>query len=294
MVWVSRNGTEQVLAAPALEYGYLRLSPDGKRIAVELENQIWLYDLSRDALTRFTFEGKFNQVPAWTPDGKRIAFYSDKEGPRNIFWQLADGSGGLERLSTSQYTQAPWSWSPDGQLLAFHENNPTTKKDVWVLRLTDRKTEPFLRTSFNEGGPTFSPDGRWIAYVSDESGRREVYVRPYPGPGGKRQISTEGGNEPAWNHNGRELFYRNGNKMMAVDVATQPTFSVGKSKMLFEGQYFEIAPGLTGTAYDVSSDGQRFLMVKETERATSTSQINVVMNWFEELKRRAPPDLKKK
>jgi Tol biopolymer transport system component/predicted Ser/Thr protein kinase len=288
LLWVSRNGTEQVLGAPAQTYGYPRISPDGRRVALETEDQIWLYDLARDTLTRFTFEGTNNQSPVWTPDGKRIAFYSNKEGPANIWWQLADGSGGLERLTTTQYPQIPRSWSPDGQLLAFHENNPTTKKDIWVLRLSDHKTEPFLRTPFNEGGPVFSPDGHWIAYISDESGRPEIYVQPYPGPGGKWQISTDGGNEPAWNRNGRELFYRSGNKMMAVDVTTQPTFSPGKPKVLFEGQYVAVSPGLTGTAYDVSPDGQRFLMVKETEASMSATQINVVLNWFEELKRRAP------
>jgi serine/threonine-protein kinase len=288
LLWVSRNGTEQVLGAPAQTYGYPRLSPDGHRVALETEDQIWLYDLSRDTLTRFTFEGTNNQSPVWTPDGKRIAFYSNKGGPANIWWQLADGSGGLEQLTTTQYPQIPRSWSPDGKTLAFHENNPTTKKDIWVLRLSDRKSEPFLRTPFNEGGPVFSPDGHWIAYISDESGRPEIYVQPFPGPGGKWQISTEGGNEPAWNRNGRELFYRSGNKMMAVDVTTQPTFSAGKPKMLFEGQYVAVQPGLTGTAYDVSPDGQRFLMVKETEASISATQINVVLNWFEELKRRAP------
>jgi serine/threonine-protein kinase len=288
LVWVNRNGKEEVLAAPAQAYGNPRLSPDGRRVAVETESQIWIYDLARDTLTRFTFEGSNNQSPVWTPDGKRISFYSNKDGPANIWWQLADGSGGLERLGTSQYPQIPRSWSPDGQFLAYHENNPTTKKDIWVLRQSDHKAEPFLRTPFNEGGPAFSPDGHWLAYISDESGRQEIFVQPYPGPGGKWQISTEGGNEPAWSRNGRELFFRSGSKMMAVDVTTQPTFSAGKPKMLFEGQYFAVTPGLTGTAFDVSPDGQRFLMVKETEKATSSTQINVVLNWSEELKRRVP------
>jgi Tol biopolymer transport system component len=296
LVWVNRNGKEEVLAAPPQAYGYPRLSPDGRRVAVETENQIWIYDLARDTLTRFTFDGASNQSPAWTPDGKRIAFDSTKEGPTSIWWQLADGSGGLEHLGTSQYSQIPRSWSPDGQLLAYHENNPTTKKDIWVLRMGDpstgsgqvRKAEPFLRTPFSEGGPVFSPDGHWLAYISDESGRQEIYVQPYPGPGGKWQISTEGGNEPAWSRNGRELFYRSGSKMMAVEVTMQPTFSAGKPKALFEGQYFAVTPGQAGTAYDVSPDGQRFLMVKETDRAASNAQINVVLNWSEELKRRVP------
>jgi serine/threonine-protein kinase len=295
VVWVSRNGAEQPLPAPPQAYEYVRLSPDGRRATVEIDNQIWLYDLARDTLTRFTFEGNTNRNAVWTPDGKRIAFYSNKDGATvSLYWQLADGSGGPERLRTSDHGSIPRSFSPDGQLLAFHENNPKTGKDIWVLRLSDRKAEPFLRTPFNEGGPIFSPDGHWLAYVSDESGRPEIYVQPYPGPGGKWQISTEGGTEPAWNHNGRELFYRSGNKMMAVDVATQPSFSAGKPRLLFEGQYFMSVWPLLGTAYDVSADGQRFLMVKGTEQAAASgTQINVVLNWFEELKQKVPAGLKK-
>jgi eukaryotic-like serine/threonine-protein kinase len=298
LVWVTRNGAEQPLAAPARAYLAPRLSPDGRRVAVavqEQETQIWQYDLSRETLTRFTFEGNNNLAPAWTPDGKRIAFISTKEGPQNIFWQLADGSGGLERLTTSQYTHVPMSWSPDGQLLAFMEVNPTTGYDIWVLRIGHpsagsgqvRKAEPFLRTPFNETVPRFSPDGRWLAYISNESGRNEVYVQPYPGPGGKWQISTEGGREPLWNPNGRELFYRTGDKVMAVDIATQPGFAAGKPRMLFEGSY--LPTPLTNPNYDVSPDGQRFLMLKPTEQAeTAPTQINVVLNWFEELKQKVP------
>jgi Tol biopolymer transport system component len=302
MVWVSRDGAEQPLAAPARAYQNPRLSPDGWRVAVtiaEQESQIWLYDLSRDTSTRFTFEGSFNLLPVWTPDGKRIVFESNKEGPSNLFWQLADGSGGLERLTTSEHIHVPSSWSRDGQLLAFIEINPTTQRDIWVLRMGGpspgsgqvHEAQPFLRTPFTESAPRFSPDGRWLAYVSDESGRFEVYVQPYPGPGGKWQVSTEGGTEPVWNPNGRELFYRSSDKMMAVDIATQPGFAPGKPRMLFEGHY---APTLaTSPNYEVTSDGQRFLMLKPSESAgTAPTQINVVLNWFEELKRRVPTGTK--
>ena len=289
-VWVNRNGAEQALAAPAHNYEFPRLSPDGRRIAVtvvEQETQLWQYDLSRETLTRLTFEGKSNVNPAWTPDGKRIAFLSSKDGASNIFWQLADGSGGLERLTTSEYVHIPSSWSRDGQLLAFIENNPTTGQDIWVLRLSDRKAQPFLQTPFNESVPRFSPDARWLAYVSNESGRFEVYVQPYPGPGGKWQISTEGGMEPVCNPNGRELFFRNGDKMMAVDIATQPSFVAGKPKVLFAGPY--LPTPLTTPNYDVSPDGQRFLMLKSSEQGQATPmQINVVLNWFEELKQKVP------
>jgi eukaryotic-like serine/threonine-protein kinase len=299
LVWVSRNGTEQPLAAPGHGYRNPRLSPDGRLVSVDIREQgvqVWLYDLARETLTRLTFEGSTNGTPAWTPDGKRIAFQSNKEGPMNLFWLLADGSGGLERLSTSEYIQSPNSWSQDGQLLAFTEPNPTTGYDIWVLRMSDRKAQLFLRTSFTQGAPRFSPDGRWLAYVSNESGRYEVYAQPYPGPGGKWQISTEGGTEPVWNRNGRELFYRNGDKMMAVDIATQPGFAAGKPRKLFEGPYLPrtTLPTLaTMPNYDVSPDGQRFLMVKGGEQgAAAPTQINVVLNWSEELKRRVPSGTK--
>jgi Tol biopolymer transport system component len=298
LVWVSRNGVEQPLAAEVHGYRNPRLSPDGRLVSVDIqeqEGQVWLWDLSRETLTRLTFEGSRNGTPAWTADGKRIAFQSNKEGSAlNLFWLLADGSGGLERLTTSEYNEAPSSWSPDGQLLAFTELNPTTGWDIWVLRLGDpsagsgqvRKAQPFLRTPFTEGAPRFSPDGRWLAYVSNESGRYEIYVQPYPGPGGKRQISTDGGTEPAWNRNGREMFYRSGNKMMAVDIATQPSFAAGKPRMLFERPYVPTAATIQN--YDVSSDGQRFLMVKSGEQEAAPTQINVVLNWFEELKQKVP------
>jgi eukaryotic-like serine/threonine-protein kinase len=297
LVWVNRNGTEQPLAAPARAYLNPRLSPDGQRVAVgitEQDSQVWLYDLSRETLTRFTFEGNSNQYPVWKPDGKRIAFQSNKEGVPNLFWQLADGSGALERLTTSEDTQTANSWSPDGQL-AFIEINPTTGWDIWVLQMGGpsagteqaRKALAFLRTPFNESAPRFSPDGRWLAYVSDESGRFEIYVQPYPGPGGKWQISTEGGTEPVWNPNGRELFYRSGDKMMAVDIATQPSFAAGKPKVLFAGQY--VPTPVTFPNYDVSPDGQRFLMLKPSDAAEAApTQINVVLNWFEELKQKVP------
>jgi eukaryotic-like serine/threonine-protein kinase len=302
LVWVNRTGAEQPLAAPARGYQFPRLSPDGRRIAVgivEQESQCWLYDIARETLTRFTFQGGSNILGAWTADGKRIAFQSTKEGAPNLFWQLADGSGGQERLTTSEYTDAPASWSPDGRLLAFIEINPTTGYDIWVLRMGDpsaasgqvRKAEPFLRTPFNESAPRFSPDGRWLAYMSDESGGREIYVQPYPGPGGKWQISTEGGTEPVWNPNGRELFYRSGDKMMAVEITAQPSFSVGKPKVLFEGRY--VLTAATFPNYDVSPDGQRFLMIKPSEQEQAApTQINVVLNWFEELKRRVPTGAK--
>ena len=289
LVWVDRQGMEQALPAPARIYLAPRLSPDGHRVAVgiaESELNIHVYDLSRNTLTPLT-HGIANAVPSWMlPDGTRIAFESNTDGRLNLFWQLADFSGGLKRLTISENQQIPSSWSPDGQLLAFCEHNPTTGYDIWVLRISDLKALPILRESFNEVTPQFSPDGRWLAYVSDESGRYETYVQPYPGPGRKWPISTDGGTEPVWSHNGRELFYRSGNKMMAVDITTQPGFVAGSPRKLFEGPY--LVASATVLSYDVSPDGRHFLMLKSDQAQAAPTQINVVLNWTEELKRRVP------
>jgi Tol biopolymer transport system component len=292
LVWVSRNGKEQALGAPPHNYLWPRISPDGRQIAVgigEGETQVWLYDLAREALTRFAPGVNGMTVPVWTPDGKRLAFTSNKDGPQNIYWQMADGSSETERLTSSEYPNFPMSFSRDGQLLSYGEINPTTGYEIWVLKMADRKMQPFLRSPFNEGVPRLSPDGHWLSYVSDESGRWEVCLQPYPGPGGKYQISTEGGTEPVWNPKGNELFYRSGNKMMAVDITPLPNFSIGKPRMLFQGPYLPTLGTLP--YYDVSPDGQRFLMIKLNEESSSSSslkQIVVVQNWFDELKRRVP------
>ena len=196
LVWVDRRGAEQLINAPARPYyGNPRISPDGRNVVLsinDLGGQVWIYDLERETLSRFSFAeegGAF--IPLWTPDGKHVAFLSGSPG--NLTLQPADGSGGPETLSSAEYLQAPNSFTPDGQLLAFVEVNPVTGRDIWILSLSDRQAEPFLQTPYDEGAPVFSPDGNWLAYSSNETGRREIYVQPYPGPGGKRQISNNGG-----------------------------------------------------------------------------------------------------
>jgi len=295
-VWVNRTGVETPLPAPERDYQSPRLSPDGKTIAMSIdlpEPQVWLYDLTRDALTKLTFQGTYNRGPVWSPDGKRIAVISNKDGAQNTYWQMADGSGGLERLNTSPDVTSPTSFSPDGKVLALNQVDPVTRRDIMLVQLSDLKEQPFLQTPFNETAARFSPDGHWIAYSSDESGRWEIYVQPYPGPGGKWQISTDGGTEPVWNPNGRELFYRNGDKMMAADINARPAFSAGKPHMLFAEEYGSAPGSDSAPEYDVSPDGQRFLMLKDAEgSAVSQSQIIVVQNWAEELKRDLTPEKK--
>jgi Tol biopolymer transport system component len=266
--------------------------------------QVWLYDLTRDTFAPFTFQG-LNRHAVWTPDGKRIAFMSNREGATQIFWQLADGSGGLQRLTTNPPTTTagglsiPHSWSPDGQSLIFVQAVPTKQAEFWTLHVGNPSARPDqagraqrmpVQMRAPDGAPQLSADGRWLAYASDESGRREIYVQPYPGPGGKWQISTDGGNEPQWSRKGTELFYRSGKKMMAVDIAIQPGFAAGKPRQLFEGDYQVTATGWARPNYDVSPDDQRFLMLKAVERGQApVTQINVVLNWSEELKHLVPP-----
>jgi eukaryotic-like serine/threonine-protein kinase len=189
-----------------------------------------------------------------------------------------------ERLVTSKYPSFPGSWSPDGAVLAFDQSTPADDTDLWILPMNgDRTPRPFLQTHFAEWGPAFSPDGHWVAYTSDESGRSEVYVRPYPGPGGKWQISTEGGEEPRWSRSG-ELFYRNATKWMSARIHTSPVFSVERPQVMFEGNYINVV----GIEYDVAPDGRHFIMIQANEPKSPPTELSAVLNWFTELRRRVP------
>ena len=216
-----------------------------------------------------------------------MAYAGHRTDGEALLRKLADGSGEEEELVKVERHSHAASWSPDGKVLAF-EMEPIFSRDIWFLPLEgDRKPTAFSITPFDEVASKFSPDGRWIAYMSDESGRREVYVQPYPGPGGKRQISARVGKNRSGARDGRELFFRNGDRMMVVEVATEPTFSAGTPRVLSEGDY--LGAGIQGLAqYDVSPDGQRFVMIQPIEGEGGLSQIQVVLNWFEELKERVP------
>ncbi len=284
-VWVDRQGRAMPLGMPHRAYGAVRLSPDGNRLAITVtdpKNEIWIQDLARGTFTRLTPEGN-SLLPAWTPDGKRVAFVSSRGGPPNLFWIAADGSAEAELLIKSDRPHRHSSFSPDGQVLVFTEIHPNNGGDIWVLSLKGERTaRPFLRTRFSETFPAFSPDGRWIAYSSDESGQYEVYVRPYPGPGGRLQVS-QGGEEPIWSRDGRELFYRNGQKWMVAAATLKPEFKAETPRPLFEGPYLNV-PGMS---YDVHPDGKRFLLLLPAGTETPVTQLHVVLNWFEELKQKA-------
>jgi serine/threonine-protein kinase len=285
LVWVDRQGTVEPIPAPPRRYDDPRISQDGQRIVVQTEgpdSDVWIYDIARDTLRRVTFEGN-GDTPLWTPDGKRVTFAKRGGGRTSLSWKASDGSGAEELLRESEYVEYPLSWSPDGRFLAFHSEQPTTGFDIWILPMEEeREAQPFLQTRFQERHAVFSPDGDWLAYVSDESGQDEVYVQPFPGPGEKWLISNEGGTEPVWSASG-ELFFRSVNKIMAVEITTQPSFSPGKPTLLFESRF--LSPGVSRSDYDVTPDGQRFLMMENEETG---SKINIVLTWFQELKEKVP------
>jgi serine/threonine-protein kinase len=284
----SRQGVADTLLPAERVFQLPRLSPDGTELVVTISegdrSDIWGSDLGRGTMTRLTFEGN-NAAAIWTPDGKRVVFSSDRDGVFNLYWKPSDGSGDAERLTTSDDIQMPNSMSPDGKTLLLSELDPETGFDIVLLPMDGRRRpESFLETPFNEVGAAFSPDGRWIAYVSDESGQNEVYVRAYP-EGGKRLISVGGGTEPVWAPNGRELFYRNQEWMMAVSLETEPSFEAGKPRPLFEAPFADSEAAYPN--FDITPNGQSFIMI-QTKVESAATRLLVVSNWFEELKDRAP------
>jgi serine/threonine-protein kinase len=293
LVWVDRKGNKQPLGLPPGIFGMFSLSPDGRTVAISMEDDIWLFDTERGTPTRFTFD-KLSEGPVWTPDGKNVVFLSQSEGGPAVFWKPADGSRDMVQLTENKEVINTNSVSPDGKVLALSVRSPKTSTDIFLLPLESEEpsgasaAEPslFLQTGFLELFPIFSPDGRWIAYTSDESGQWEVYVRPYPGPGASVRISTAGGEEPRWSRDGRELFYRGGSKWYVVDVTLGPEFRAGTPRVLFEGSYVNVP----GWSYDVSPDGKRFLVIEGVEQKKALTELVVITNWFNELRRLAPPD----
>jgi eukaryotic-like serine/threonine-protein kinase len=291
LVWVDQKGTEQPATTLQFPFGLPRLSPDGQKVAYVssgLEQRVWVYDLARGTNTRLTDEGRADWL-IWSPDSKRILFAWLKSLRNNLFWQPCDGSTPMERLTTSEFTQYPGSWLPNGQTVAVVEGHPGTSHDIVLLDVRTGRVTPFLNSKFSETHPEFSPDGRWIAYSSDHSGRKEVYVEPFPRSGGRWQISTDGGLEPLWSRNGKQLFYRFrfSGKVWAVDLQIGASFSAGKPRLLFD------KPGFGGGSvcrnWDISLDSQRFLMVKlDAKMAPAITEMALVLNWFEQLKHLAP------
>jgi serine/threonine-protein kinase len=291
LVWVDRQGRETVVPTPPRLFQSLRISPDGARVAVNALDQdrdVWIWDFSRQTLDKLTSGPAYDSDPVWTPDGRRLIFASEREGPPRVFWQSADGSGAAERLSDTNGLH-PSSITPDGSRVVLRTGGAPT--DVTVLPVSQgRRVERLVHSPYTERNAEVSPDGRWIAYESDESGEMQVYVRSFPDVNeGRWQVSTGGGVGPMWARSGRELFYHPpGGGLMAVSVIPKSGFAwAAPSEVVKDANYLW---GFNERTYDIGLDDLRFLMVKRhvSSSGTASVRINVVENWFEELKRLVP------
>jgi Tol biopolymer transport system component/predicted Ser/Thr protein kinase len=297
LIWFDRSGRRTDTIGEPGRYRNCMLSPDGRFLAVDLtadvsanNSDVSVYDLNRDVKTRLTFAPGGDDYPVWSPDGSHIYFSSSRGGSkRDLYCKPSSGAGEEQLLLTSDRDKYPTDCAPDGRHLVFlAPQTRGTGDDLWVLPLAEGGAKaasdpiPFQQTAFSEDDARFSPDGRWLAYYSDETGRGEVYVRPLAGAGGKWQISTEAGDYPCWRHDGRELFYLSEkNMLMVVNVnGTGSSFEAGRPRPLF--QLMNPIPASTISPYDVTADGQRFVII--TGDAGQTSTINVVLNWNAELR----------
>jgi serine/threonine protein kinase len=304
LVWVDRQGKEEPLGAESDAYNSPKISPDGTRVALTSTSgntDIWIWDIPHKIPTRLTFDKANNSNPIWTPDGKRIVYRSEQSGGLGgVYWKTADGIGEAELIgSKSDRAIAPRSLSPDGKILATQELSlASLGLDIGMLSMEGkREMKELLQEKYWEAEPQISPDGRYVAYQSDESGKVEIYVRSFPDVNkGKWQVSSGGGDSPLWSPDGRELFYRSSDATMSVEVATEPTFKRGNPKILFRGTYSAQALlKMATTQWDIHPNGKKFLMMKPaastgTAPAAASPQpkINIVVNWFEELKARVP------
>ena len=296
--WLRRDGTTTLLRPEPANWAGLRFSPTGDRLAMRINDgqpDVWVYGWARDTLSRLTFDPGQDLQPVWTPDGNRIVFSSSRSGTINLYWRRSDGRGEVQRLTQSENEQLAYSWHPSGKVLAFEEDRPDTGRDLMTLEVGgDEETgwKPgtpavFLSTPFGEVSPMLSPDGRWLAYVSDESDRREVYVRQFPETGGKWQISTEGGQDPKWSATRPELFYGTiDGKIMVVPYTVEgDSFDAGKPTR-WSDDAFVSRPIPLGD-FDLHPDGQRIALLSASETPTAEAPDTVVFitNFFDELRR---------
>ena len=289
VVWVDRKGGVEPALEKRSSWAQPRLSPDGRKILLREihtpECILWTYDTGRQILTRISFEEDAHD-PLWDPSGDSVIYSGGLEPTRELHRIAADGTGSPEVFASGDVSLRAASWSGDGRLLALGGRGTNLEDDVWVLDTTDGgEPHPFLDSRFAEHFPSFSPDGRWLAYASDEAGRWEIYVRPYPGPGGRIQVSTDGGHEPLWSGDGDELFYRTSSSMMAVSVRTEGDRLVfGRPEALFDDPFMrpsKISPDLH--SYDVAPDGSRFVMVQPNNQGEANPDLRVVIGWLDTL-----------
>ncbi|HEX6884709.1 MAG TPA: protein kinase [Planctomycetota bacterium] len=291
VVWVDREGRTETTRMPDRNYESVTLSPDGTRAVVQIDEGtvgLWLYDFARNTLTPFVTTGGSSQAPVWTPDGTHIAYRGTRNGQRSLHWKAVDGASDEERLALEDgVTQTPQSVSPDGRWLVFNQAGGATlgSGDIYLIPLTtdagERKARPLVRTAAGERNGRISPDGRWLAYVSDVSGQEEVYVQPFPGPGASLQVSLDGGEEPLWSPDGRELFFVSSARLMVVELSATPASSAGSPRVLYEGRY---RPSVNAnTPFDIAPDGKRFLRVQQGQPEAALTRIEVVQGWSAQL-----------
>ena len=290
LVWVDRQGREERIPLPVANYFWVRVSPNGTRLAWHDGGDVWTTDLSRPGtVIRVTTDPSVDSYPVWTPDGTRVVFQSDRADMPGLFTKAADGTGEAEQLLTLEGAAYVYGYqfTPDGEALIAATRMTDTGDDFGALSMDgDRSWQPVLATEAREGNPAISPDGQWVAYRSHETGQSEAYVARYPSMQGRQPVSVGGGWSPVWSPDGSELFYQNGSQMMAVPVSTAPTLTLGTPELLFEGPYL----ASLGRTYDVSPDG-RFLMIRTSREDgddDAPPQINVVLNWHLELLERVP------
>ena len=294
LVWVDRNGREEPIGMTPRAYTGLALSPDGARVVVDTldgEGELFLYDLNTRVEERFTFDPGIDANPLWSFDSASILFTSSRSGSRgDIYIKAADGSGAATRLTSSPFIHGPYDWADDGETLIFVEAGEGNADLLTLRKGVEAKIQPLLDTDAFESLAKLSPNERWMAYRSDESGEPQIYVRPYPNPktGAQRLISDKRGEDPLWGSDGRELFYLTTEAAMAVPVDTGDTFQRGTPQRMFSmDPYYEGR----GFSWDIHPDDRRFLLVKrEQTDAAGSSQIVLVQNWHEELKRLVPID----
>jgi hypothetical protein len=289
LVWVARDGTSEVIDSSAFDAPVV--SPDGRRVAsganVAGSQNIWVRLMPNGPMSKLTFEGSDDSRPFFSPDGSLLGFYSTQARVASLFTVRADGSAPAESLLARPNSIYEAAWSPDGRGLVYRIHAVPLGDIMAVRSQGDTTPVPLVATGANERAPALSPDSRWLAYVSDESGSDEVYVRPFPDAArGKWQVSLQGGTEPVWAHNGRELFYRNpAGDMVSATVTTQPTFAVGHQAVLFQGAAF--LRDDSHREYDVSPDDRRFLMVRPRNTGANANLV-MVENWFTELVEKVP------
>jgi serine/threonine-protein kinase len=293
LVWVDRSGKEEPLGAPPRAYVYPRISPDGTRVALDVRDEmrdIWIWDLTRKMLTRLTDDPDLTRGPVWL-DERRLVFTVTKEGQPGSSIRIQPADGSTDSQSLLDDAKTGWratSASPDGMSLLVTQNYPPLDIGFFTIGGTPGITM-LLNAPFSEHNGEFSPDGKWLAFQSDDTGRNEIYVRPFPNVSGSRfPISTNGGTRPAWSRDGREIFYVVPGALVAVSVETTPVFTPGLPRVLFKGDYLTPQAGRT---FDATRDSKRFLMIKAAQvNAPAQASIIVVQNWLEELKRRLPVD----